>query len=391
MADAAALLSVDEALRRILAEARPLPAREASLREALGAVLAEEVASDVDHPPFDRSMMDGYAVRAGDPGPWEAVEEIHAGRVPGLPWRPGACAKIMTGAPLPAGADAVQQVERTRVEGGRVVFEAPVVAGQNVAPRGSEARAGQTLLRRGQRLRAAEIGILAAAGRTRVRIVTRPRVAVASTGDELVPPDERPGPGRIRNSNGFAIAAQVRELGLECDDLGIVRDDPEAIRAAVREGLKRDVLLLSGGVSAGDRDLVVPALEAEGVRLALHKVAIKPGKPFCFAPRVFGLPGNPVSSFVIFEVFVRPYLGGLAGTDLARRRVRAALAGPSGRPQDRTRFVPARLREGGASVALLPWQSSADLFALADANALVVLPAGAAPAAGEAVDCLVLD
>jgi len=207
-----------------------------------------------------------------------------------------------------------------------------------------------------------------------------------------VPPDRRPGPGQIRNSNTFSIAAQVRELGLECDDLGIVRDEPESIRAAIREGLKRDVLLLSGGVSAGDWDLVIPALEAEGVKIRTHQVRIKPGKPFCFAPRVFGLPGNPVSSFVIFEVFVRPYLGRMMGADLARPRIRARLDGAVSKAIDRVHYLPARVRgEGDGTVAtLIPWQGSADLFALTKANAFVVVPVQSTVEKGALVECMLL-
>jgi molybdopterin molybdotransferase len=217
-------------------------------------------------------------------------------------------------------------------------------------------------------------------------------VAVAATGDELVAPGEVPGPGRIRNSNSFSIAAQVRELGLECDDLGIVRDDPGAIREAVRSGLQRDVLLLSGGVSAGDWDLVVPALEAEGVKVRLHKVAIKPGKPFCFAPRVFGLPGNPVSAFVIFEVFVRPYLGRSMGADLARPRVRARLESALPKKIERVHYVPARVRyEGGEYRAEpVPWTGSADLFALARADGFVVVPIQTSYERGALVECMLL-
>jgi molybdopterin molybdotransferase len=387
----APLLSVEEALRLVMREAAPLPAVEVPISAAAGAVLAEDVASDVDHPPFPKALMDGWAVRAGDPGPFEVLEEIAAGRMPSRALRAGACSKVMTGAPLPDGADAVREVEKARLEGGRVVFEEPVKPGQNMALRGHDARAGQVLLRRGRRLRASEIGILAAAGRDRVLVHRRPRVAVAATGDELVPPGERPGPGRIRNSNSFSVCAQVRELGLEADDFGIVRDEPGALRAAVREGLERDVLLLTGGVSAGDWDLVVPALEAEGVSIRLHKVAIKPGKPFCFAPRVFGLPGNPVSSFVIFEAFVRPYLGGLSGGEFPRRRVRALLKNAVKKGADRVQYLPARVDEAGGAAELLPWKGSADLFTLADANAFAVVPVGAAPAAGDAAEFLMLD
>lgn len=386
------MLSVDEARRIILAEAPAPRTVESPLDAALGAVLAEDVASDLDMPPFDKAMMDGYAARAADAGPLRVVEEIPAGKVPTSSVGPGTCAKIMTGAPMPAGADAVQQVEKTRREGDRVTFVEPVRPGQNVAPRGQDVRAGELVLRAGRRLGAAQLGALAAVGRTRVKVRARPRLAVLATGDELVAADRRPGPGQIRNSNTPMVAAQVRALGLECDDLGLVGDDREAIRARIREGLSRDVLLLSGGVSAGDWDLVIPALEAEGVTIKTHQVAIKPGRPFCFAPRVFGLPGNPVSAFVIFEVFVRPYLGAWMGASLDRPRVLARLETPTGKKIDRVHYLPATVRyEGGEYVAsTVPWHGSADLFAAARADAFVVVPIQTSYEKGARVECMLL-
>jgi molybdopterin molybdotransferase len=386
------MLTVEQAAALILKDV-PAPRIETvPLSDALGRVLAEECASDLDMPPFDKSMMDGYAVRSADSGPLEVIEEIPAGRTPAKEVRAGGCSKIMTGAPLPAGADAVQQVEKTRRDGDRVTLLAPVKPGQNIAPRASDLRRGDVVLRAGQRIRAAEIGALAAIGRTRLRVHAKPRCAVLATGDELVPPDAVPGPGQIRNSNTASIGAQVRTLGLECDDLGVVRDDTASIRAAIREGLKRDLLLLSGGVSAGDWDLVIPALEAEGVKIAMHQVLIKPGRPFCFAPRVFGLPGNPVSSFVIFEVFVRPYLGRLMGTDLARTRIRARLESALTQKIERVHYLPARVRlEGGEYVAaIVPWKGSADLFALTRADAFVVVPVQTSYEKGDSVECMLL-
>ena len=386
------MLTVEQASEIILKDVPTLRVAEVSLSAAPGHVLAEECVSDLDMPPFDKSMMDGYALRSADAGTLEMIEEVPAGKVPSREVLPGTCSKIMTGAPLPAGADAVQQVEKTRRDGSRVTLLAPVKPGQNVARRATDMRAGETVLRPGHRLRPAEIAALAAIGKTRVRVYAKPRCAVLATGDELVAPDATPGPGQIRNSNTSQIAAQVRDLGLECDDLGIVRDDEAAIRAAIREGLKRDVLLLSGGVSAGDWDLVLPALEAEGVKIAMHQVAIKPGKPFCFAPRVFGLPGNPVSSFVIFEVFVRPYLGRLMGAETARPRVRARLETPVTQKIERVQYLPAVVRneEGGAVVRTVPWQGSADLFAVTKANAFLVVPVQTAHDAGASVECMLL-
>jgi molybdopterin molybdotransferase len=386
------MLTVEQASEVILRDVPTLKMVELPLASASGFVLAEDCESDLDMPPFDRAMMDGYAVRSADAGPLAVVEEIPAGTVPSRDVTAGTCSKIMTGAPLPAGADAVQQVEKTQREGDRVTLLDPVRPGQNVSPRGSDVRRGERVLGPGRRLRAAEIGVLAAIGKSRVRVFTKPRCAVLATGDELVPPETRPGPGQIRNSNTSQIAAQVRDLGLECDDLGIVRDDADAIRAAIREGLRRDVLLLSGGVSAGDWDLVLPALEAEGVKVAMHKVRIKPGKPFCFAPRVFGLPGNPVSSFVIFEVFVRPYLGRLMGIDLSRTRIQARLESGSAKPIDRVQFLPADVQyvECIYQARLLPWKGSADLFTVTKANGFVVVPIQTSVGPGASVECMLL-
>jgi molybdopterin molybdotransferase len=386
------LLTVEQASEVILKDVPILRVVDVPLAAAAGHVLAEECVSDLDMPPFDKSMMDGYAVRAADTGALEVIEEVPAGKVPAKEVRPGTCSKIMTGAPLPAGADAVQQVEKTRRDGTLVTLLSPVKPGQNIARRATDMRAGEAVLAPGHRLRSAEIAALAAIGRTRIRVFAKPRCAVLATGDELVAPDAKPGPGQIRNSNTSQISAQVRDLGLECDDLGVVRDEEAAIRAAIRDGLKRDVLILSGGVSAGDWDLVIPALEAEGIRIAMHQVLIKPGKPFCFAPRVFGLPGNPVSSFVIFEVFVRPYLGRLMGADTARPRVRARLETSLTHKIDRVQYLPASVRiEGdGYVVRALPWQGSADLFAVTKANAFLVIPVQTAQDAGESVECMLL-
>ncbi len=386
------MLTVDQAAAIILKDVPTPKAIDVPLASALGHVLARDYASDLDMPPFDKSMMDGYAVRSADAGPLEVVEEIPAGKVPAKEIRPGTCSKVMTGAPVPAGADAVQQVEKTKRDGNRVTLLASVKPGQNVAPRASDMRSGEVVLGVGQVVRPAEAAALAAIGKTRVRVFAKPRCAVVATGDELVPPEAKPGPGQIRNSNTASLSAQVRAMGLECDDLGAVRDEPEAIRAAVREGRKRDVLLLSGGVSAGDWDLVLPALEAEGVRIAMHQVLIKPGRPFCFAPGVFGLPGNPVSSFVIFEVFVRPYLGRWMGADASRPRIRARLDTPVMKPIERVQYLPARVRYdvSGYVAETIPWQGSADLFAVTKANAFVVVPIQTTCEKGAMVECMML-
>ncbi|HVE40198.1 MAG TPA: gephyrin-like molybdotransferase Glp [Planctomycetota bacterium] len=387
------MLTVEQALEIILSNVPRPKDSPFPLAAAVGKVLAEDCASDLDMPPFDKAMMDGYAVRSEDAGPLKVIEEIPAGKVPKSRVRSGTCAKIMTGAPVPAGADAVQQVEKTSREGDSVTLAAPVKPGQNIAPRATDMRKGEVVLRAGHRIRPADIGALAAIGKTRVRAAKGPTCAVVATGDELVPPSRKPGPGQIRNSNTASLRAQVEALGLECADLGIVPDDTKAIRAAIRKGLRHDLLILSGGVSAGSWDLVIPALQAEGIELKMHQVLIKPGRPFCFAPRVFGLPGNPVSSFVIFEVFVRPYIGKLMGANLVRPRIRARLLGELPRKIDRVHYLPAKVwNEGSEYVAEpVPWQGSADLFALTKANGFVIVPIQTTYGKGDGVDCMLLD
>jgi len=384
------MLSVAEAQQIVLAHTRPLPPALVPLTPAaLGLVLAEDVASDLDMPPFDKAMMDGFAVRAADVPEGRAVltvvEEVLAGQTPRMAVGAGQCARIMTGAAMPAGADAVVMVEQTRaLEGDRVeVRDRPIQAGQNVLPRGREMRRGQTVLAAGAVLRPQEFGLLAAVGRTAARVVPAPAVAVLSTGDELVEPDRVPGPGQIRNSNGPMLAAQVCRAGAVPCFLGVAPDRLETLRSLVAEGLRSPVLVLSGGVSVGKRDLVPEVLANLGVRPHFHKVAMKPGKPVFFGSReanlVFGLPGNPVSALVCFELFVRPALRRLRGhAEAAPPVVQAALAEDFRYTADRPTYHPARLEDGthGWAVRPVPWFGSADLRALAQANAFVVLPAG---------------
>jgi molybdopterin molybdotransferase len=388
------MLSVAEAREQILQQARPLPPAAAELGPALlGVVLAEDVVSDLDVPPHDKALMDGFALRSGDVPEGQAVlavvEEIHAGQVPRKSVGRGQASRIMTGAPVPAGADAVVMVERTRVrDDGRLeVKDRPPRPGQHILPRGREIRAGETVLRAGAVLRPQEVGVLATLGKGRVNVVPVPRVAVLSTGDELVNPDRTPGPGQIRNSNGPMLLAQVRRAGGAPSFLGIARDEPEDLRRLIEDGLRQDVLILSGGVSAGKRDLVPGALQEAGVVPHLHKVAMKPGKPVFFGTLdrgvggrtlVFGLPGNPVSSFVGFELFVRLALRRLAGAVEEPANVRAVLAEDFAYNTDRPTYHPAWLEAGetGWGVRPVPWFGSSDLRALMRANALLILPAG---------------
>jgi molybdopterin molybdotransferase len=301
------VIPVEEALEIVLREARPLPAEEVSLEDTAGRVLAEDVRSDLEMPPFDRAAMDGFAVRAADvasaPATLEIVGEVPAGAWPDREVGPGEAVRIMTGAPVPPGADAVQQVEKTRpADEFRVTILEGVAAGANVAPRASEVKLGDVLLETGRVLDPAAVAVLAAAGCARVRVARRPSVAVLVTGDELVEVAATPGPGQIRNSNGPAVAAQAREAGAAVRLLGVAPDELQALRSALESGADADMLVISGGVSAGDFDLVEPALEELGYSFLFTKVAVKPGAPLVLGRRgsqlVFGLPGNPVSAQV---------------------------------------------------------------------------------------------
>jgi molybdopterin molybdotransferase len=384
------MLSVAEAQAVVLQHARPLPPQTVPLGpEALGRVLAETVISDLDMPPYDKAVMDGYAVRAADlpdgRGTLTVIEEVTAGHTPTRPVGPGQATRIMTGAPLPAGADAVIVVERTRMlDDQRVDIEdRPPHAGQNIQRQGGEMLEGDAVLSLGAVLRPQEFGVLTTVGRTTVCVYPPPRVAVLSTGDEVVEAPARPGPGQIRNGNGAMLVAQVARAGALPRYLGIARDRADSLGPLIADGLKENVLVLCGGVSAGKLDLVPGALAEAGVQAQFHKVTMKPGKPVFFGTRgdtlVFGLPGNPVSSLVCFELFVRPALRVLMGhADAGPRTVPLPLAADFAYRTDRPTYYPARLETGddGLRVRPVPWSGSADLRAWTAANAVVVFPAG---------------
>lgn len=384
------MIPVEEALEIILRETRLMETEEVLLEEAVGRVLSDDIRSDIDMPPFDRAAMDGYAVRAADVGALPAKLTV-TGEVPAGTWPegrvgPGEAVRIMTGAPVPDGATAVQQVEKTReLDGGRSVeILSPIEEGAHVAPRGSEVHKGDVVLEAGRLIGPAAIAVLASTGHSRVPVARRPRVAVLVTGDEIVDVATVPRPGQIRNSNGPAVAAQARQGGAEVRVLGVAPDRREELEAALRDGLSSgtDVLVVSGGVSAGDYDLVEPALEALGVRLLFTKVAIKPGAPLVFAKHedtlVFGLPGNPVSAQVTFEIFVRAALMKMQGArSVSRPWVQVELLAPLRNNSGRKAHVPARVRSENGRLVARPVRSmgSGDLVAHARANALVALEA----------------
>jgi len=389
-------LEVDQALSLVLGRAEPLPPIAVQIPDALGLVLAEDVVSRVDSPPFDKALMDGYAVVAADLAEGTAelrvLAELTAGDAPRHRVVPGTATRIMTGAPLPDGADAVVVLEDTEciATGQRPMVRmshGPVSVGRHILRRGTLVRQGETVLRAGRRLSAVDQGLLAETATSEVRVHPRPHVAVLATGSELVAPGEIAGPGQIPNSNGPMLCGLVAQAGGQPSDLGIGRDDPAELLRLMTRGLESDVLVLSGGVSTGDHDYVPRVLAELGVEQVLHRVRLKPGKPFWFGVAahrarrtlVFGLPGNPVSCLVCFELFVRPALGRLAGvwnSQLRRRELR--LAEPFDHRGDRPTYYPARLRQeaGGDRIEPLAWQGSADLRTIAEADALVLFPAG---------------
>jgi molybdopterin molybdotransferase len=391
------MLTIDEALRAVLGRCAPLPAQVRPLVATLGCVLAEDVTADLDLPPFDKALVDGYALRSADLGAGgddrrlTVVEEITAGRMPTRALGPREASAIMTGAPLPPGADAVVMIEQTRRSGDVVVVDDPAVTpGKFRLRRGREMRAGEVVLRRGERLNAPRLGLLASVGRTEARVIPPPRVVVVPTGDELVEPDRVPGPGQIRNSNALMLRTMALAAGAEAEALAIAPDDPQRLAEALERGLSADVLVITGGVSAGNRDLVPGTLEQLGVERVFHKVRMKPGKPLWYGvgprrgdsspgPLVFGLPGNPVSGIVGFLLFVRPALDILTarGTQGAAT-VALPLALPFTHRGDRPTYHPARVStEGGrTAVAPLDWAGSADLKTVAQADGFAIFAAG---------------
>ena len=397
-------LTVEKALETVLAHTPTLPTEDVPLESALGRVLAEDVAADRDFPPFDRAAMDGYAVRVDDvasaPVVLEVAAQVRAGQSPDRPLAPGQVVQIMTGAPVPSGAGAVVPVEKSRVlpGGRRVELLSAAAPGAHIARQGSEVRAGTIVLSAGETIDPAAVAVLAAVGKGRVRVGRRPTVSVLSTGDELVDVWDTPQGALIRNSNGYAVAAQVRWAGAEVTTLGTVPDHPERIADAVRAGFASDVLLVSGGVSAGAYDLVEDVLERFDVGLLFTRVAVKPGAPLVFGRRgdrlVFGLPGNPVSAQVTFDLFVRPALLRMQGARVvARPPLRVALKEAVDNRSGRRAYTPARVAlEGDALVAWpIRSQGSGDLVAHARANALVALdPERTRAEAGEIVDAVPL-
>ena len=398
-------LSVGDAQACVLGRVRPGGVEEIALEQALGRVLAEEVRANRDQPPYDVSAMDGFAVRSADLVAGGAVlsviEDIKAGDMPRLTIAGGQCARIMTGAAVPAGADAVIRVEDTRpLSDDCVEITVPVKAGNDIRVRGENMRNGDVVLVAGTEITPGVVGVLATVKRARLQVYRRPRVAILSSGDELEALDAPFDANKIPESNSFALMAQLQALGIEPVRLGIARDDPDELARYLRQGLEYDVLLVSGGSSVGVHDHVRPTLEALGVTMHFWRVEMKPGHPLAFGSRgdtlVFGLPGNPVSSMVCFEQFVLPALRCWMGYPrLFRRVVEARLTHPVKHRAGRTEFVRVSLTPGAGGGVLATStgsQSSGDLCSMARADGLLVVPessGGFAP--GDIVQVQLLD
>jgi molybdopterin molybdotransferase len=376
------MVPIEEAQRIIAAHAAPLGVEEVSSLTADGRILAEDVYAGEDQPDVPKAAVDGYALRAADGAAERRVlAEIIAGAPHTAVLPPGTAARIMTGAPLPPGADAVIMVEQTEERDGMLRIEQAVTPGNSVHSIGQDIGRGALVLARGTALGAAEIGLLATVGRVRAPVYRRPIVAVLATGDEVHEPDAPLGAGGIRDSNRYALMAAAREASCETISLGIARDDQALQRAAILDGLERaDLLLTSGGVSMGTRDLIKPLLAELGT-VHFGRIAFKPGKPTTFATvrgrLVFGLPGYPVSSLVSFEVFVRPALRRLAGDARPERpRARVTLLEPITAPPDRPEYQRAVVswQNGRLSARSTGAQGSSRLLSLRDANALLLVP-----------------
>lgn len=404
-------LSVSEAQRTVLESVAAFGTEQVKLEQALGRVLAEEVRANRDQPPYDISAMDGYALRSADltavPTMLEIIEDIKAGDMPGKTLASGQCARIMTGAPMPQGADAVIRVEDTEAVSAealspnslpqagerdaaslrenlfdRVQINLSVKPGNDIRRLGENMRNGEVVLAPGTPITPGVIGVLATVKRAQVQVYRRPRVAILSTGNELEGLDEPVDPNKIPNSNSYALMAQVQALGIEPVLLGIARDDPDELVRYLKRGLEYDVLLVSGGTSVGVHDYVRPTIEALGAQMLFWRVAMKPGHPVAFGKVgekiIFGLPGNPVSSMVCFEEFVVPALRRMMGHARTHRRtIEARLTHNVKHQPGRTEFIRVLLaqEEGGYAATSTGAQGSGMLLSMARADGLAVLPA----------------
>ena len=399
------MISVDTAVKIVTDAMAPLPSKAVPFESALGLCLAQDVQSDIDMPPFNRSAMDGYAVIAEDtttaPVELTVIENIAAGHLPEKKVLRGQASKLMTGAAVPEGADAVIKFEETEdlPANDRVKILKAVRKGINISKRGEDMQCGQTVLYKGMPLRPQEIGILATVGKSHVEVFPAPTIGIISTGDELVDVESKPSVAQIRSSNGYSLAAQARYLKADVEILGIVKDTKEEISSIMRRGLQKDILILSGGVSMGEYDLVGDMMKDLETHIYFEKVALRPGKPVIFGKKdktfIFALPGNPVASFVTFELFIYPAIRKMMGfTTLHRATLKVPLEIEVLVKRKRREYRPAvlRMKNNTWQVSPLEWHGSADLLATTRANCLLIVREDAENlSAGQLVDVILLD
>jgi len=399
------MISVDTAVKIVTDVIEPLPAKTVPFESALGLCLAQDVRSDIDMPPFDRSAMDGYAVIAEDtvraPIELTVIEDIAAGYMPTIKVMCGQASKIMTGAAVPEGADAVVKVEETEdlSANNRVKILRAIDRGRNISKMGEDMKVGQVVLHKGMPIRPQEIGILATVGKARVEVFPTPTVGIISTGTELVDVESKPSTAQIRNSNGYSLAAQARRLKVDIEILGIVKDTKEDISRIMHRGLQKDILILSGGVSMGEYDLVGDVMKDLNTQIYFEKVALRPGKPVIFGKKdktlIFALPGNPVASFVTFELFIYPAIRKMMGfPTLHRTTVKASLEVEILVKRKRREYRPALLRMHNNQwfVSPVEWHGSADLLSTTRANCLLIVREDAEKlSVGQLVDVILLD
>ncbi|MDO8786212.1 MAG: molybdopterin molybdotransferase MoeA, partial [Syntrophales bacterium] len=401
------MITVEDALGRILEKIVLLGIEKVSIFDALGRVMGEDIYARRNIPPKDNSAMDGYALRWEDtlgaarenPATLDVIEDIPAGHIPRKIVEPGTAARIMTGAPVPGGADAVVRTEDTDKDGQRVKIYVQAVQGQDIRCAGEDVKKGELVIPRGEVVRPAEVGMLAALGRSFLYVHQRPLVAILSTGNELVDIDETPSPWQIISSNGYSLAAQVMDCGGIPLHIGIAKDTREDLVAKFRDALRADIIISSGGVSVGDYDLVKDIMKEVGNAMEFWRVAMRPGRPLAFGAMegvpVFGRPGNPVSSMISFEQFVRPSILKMMGhKNLFRRTIKALLHEDIKKSRGVQHFIRARVRyeEGKYTVSTTGEQGSGILKSMVMANGLIVLPEdGASAKKGEEVTVQLLD
>ncbi len=377
-------ITYDEAYQRMMDAARFLGAQSVDLADSLGRILAQDVRSDIDLPPFRKSAMDGFACRRADLAQeLSVIETIPAGRMPSMSIGPGQCARIMTGAPVPQGADCVVMVEHASEDvPGRVrITQITASMPDNISPQGEDVRTGDIVLHQGELITAAQIAVLAAVGCVTPMVGKQPRVSILATGSELVEPSDRPNGARIRNSNSHQICAQLKAMGITARYEGIIADDPAALAAAIHKAAAgSDVILLSGGVSEGDYDYVPDALRANGFAFGFESVAMQPGRPTLFGDNgstwCCGLPGNPVSTFVVFEILIKPFLYRLMGHTWQKQLVKAQLTTAfKRRKADRQAAIPVRFTAPD-QVTPIDYHGSAHITAMTQCDALLFVPIG---------------